>query len=130
MTRKTAVKAGDRITWTHYSTPGAGWREPFERSGIVWSGAPAGNGLADAWWVFPDEPVPGEVLACGSLLAVGKAAGDFRQAGWSGPAPRKGEVYSSDYWVMQPASLTAAAISHSKRVAAEKAERRALGLAA
>jgi hypothetical protein len=126
---KASVKAGDRITWTHYSAPGPGWQEPFERSGTVWSGAPVGNSLANAWWVHPDEALPGETLVYGCLLAVGKAAGDYKGRGWTGSGPRKGEVYSSGYWAMQPAALTAAAISHSKREAAEKAAR-AMTLAA
>jgi hypothetical protein len=121
------VKAGDRITWTHYSTPGAGWQGPFERSGIVWSGAPVGNSLSSAWWVFPDEPLDGEVLVYGRLIAVGKAAGDYKPIGWGGPAPKKGEVYSSDYWAMQPASLTFGAVFAAKRAADERA---ALTLAA
>jgi hypothetical protein len=121
------VKAGDRITWTHYSEPGIGWQEPFERSGIVWSGAPTGNSLSNAWWVHPDEPLPGEALVYGCLLAVGKAAADYRPAGWGGPAPKRGEVYSSGYWRMQPANLTDLAIFHAERAAAERA---ALALAA
>jgi hypothetical protein len=99
-----AVKAGDVIVWTHYSTPGEGWQPPFERIGTVWSGAPVGNSLSSAWWVHPDEPLDGEVLASG-VLAVGKAAGDHRETG----GLHKGDVYSSSHWRHQPAALTSAA---------------------
>ena len=42
---------------------------------------PGGDSLSSAWWVFPDEPLDGEVLVYGRLLAVAKAAGDFRPVG-------------------------------------------------
>lgn len=100
------VKAGDRMTWTHYSTPGAGWQPPAERAGTVWSDAPKGDGLSNAWWVHPDEPLPGEVLA-GGVLAVGRAS----RRNWQTGSPDKGEVYGSSRWQDQPGSLTAAAAS-------------------
>jgi hypothetical protein len=111
------VRPGDRITWRQYVTPGEGWVPAFERSGTVWSDAPVGNGLSSAWWVMPDEPLPGEVLAGGALV-VGKAAGAWRD--WTskdGPdtGPAKGEVYSSSYWRQQPAALTASAASVQAR---------------
>jgi hypothetical protein len=98
-------KPGDVIVWTHYFTPGARWRESLERIGTVHAGAPTGNSLSNAWWVFPDEPLPGEVLASG-VLAVGRAAG--RHWYYTG-GPQKGEVYGSSFWRHQPAALTHAA---------------------
>lgn len=106
----TNIKPGDRITWTHYATPGAGWVPPFTREGTVWAGAPAGNSLVNAWWVHPDTLLDGEETA-GGVVAIGRAAGQHierdRRGETGGPA--KGEVYGSSYWIMQPAALTSAA---------------------
>lgn len=95
------AKAGDRITWTHYSTPGAGWQPPAERSGTVWSEAPKGNGLSNAWWIHPDVPQPGEILASG-VLCVGRAAATHHYNG----TPVKGEIYSSSFHVHAAADRT------------------------
>lgn len=111
-------KPGDVIVWTHYFAPGAGWREPLERIGTVHAGAPTGNSLSNAWWVFPDEPLPGEVLASG-VVAVGRAAARH----WHGPGPDKGEVYGSSFWRHQPAALTQAAADWA---AARRADREEL----
>jgi len=94
-------KAGDVIVWRHYSAPGAGWQEPFERIGTVWSGAPTGNGLSNAWWVQPDEELPGEVTAAG-VIAVGRCSRASHRRG----DPQKGELYGSGYWRDQAAALT------------------------
>jgi hypothetical protein len=96
------VKAGDVIVWTHYSAD----QEPAERTGTVWSGAPTGNGLSNAWWVHPDDPQPGELLA-GGVLAVGRAS----RRNWQTGSPDKGEVYGSSRWQDQPGSLTQGAAS-------------------
>lgn len=116
------IKPGDTITWTHYSTPGAGWVPPFTRTGTVWAEAPTGNSLANAWWVHPDAPLAGEVLA-GGVLAIGRAAGTHRQRHEHGETggPAKGEVYGASYWIFQPAALTHSAAT----VQAEYAERNA-----
>ena len=115
-TRAKPVKAGDTIVWTHYSAHGEGWREPFERIGEVWSQAPTGNGLSNAWWVQPDELLDGEANAAG-LVVVGKSSrakhSVTHSAEWTGDRwayaadrPGKGELYSSGYWRDQTASLT------------------------
>jgi hypothetical protein len=116
MTTKTpAVQAGDKLTWTHYPEPGQG--EPSQRTGTVWSQAPTGNGLSNAWWVFPDSPQPGEVTA-GGVVAVGRNSRGRYGAGsyetWGGfNGPDKGETYGSGYWKTQPGSLTQAAASQA-----------------
>lgn len=94
--------AGDVVVWRHYSEDS----EPVERIGTVWSGAPTGNGLVNAWWVHPDAPQPGEVLA-GGVLAVGRSS----RQNWKTGTPAKGELYGSSRWEDQPGSLTAAAAS-------------------
>ena len=108
------IKAGDTLSWAHYSAPDGGAQAPVTRTGTVWSEAPTGNGLVNAWWVHPDQPLPGEVLA-GGVLAVGRAA-----ARWSRrhitPGPDKGEVYSSSYWAHQAAALTEAAASAQRAI--------------
>lgn len=116
MTPAAKIKPGDTITWTHYSAPGAGWREPYERTGTVLDGAPTGNGLRNAWWVWPDQPEPGEVLASG-VLAVGDASKRdwLRQDG-----PAKGERYGSSFWRDQPAALTQGAAARQVREARER----------
>jgi hypothetical protein len=102
--------------WTHYSAPGAGWQPPFERIGTVFSGAPTGNGLSNAWWVEPDELLPGEVTAAG-VIAVGRCS---RRSFQREAEPAKGELYSSSDWRYQAAALTGAA---AKWIAERRRER-------
>jgi len=116
------VKAGGRLSWSHYSAPGDGWLAPFGRSGTVWSEAPVGNGLVNAWWVFPDQVLDGEALA-GGALCVGKAAGAWRSWVANDDGPAKGEVYSSGNWRHQPAALTASAAAVQRELAAACGQR-------
>lgn len=105
--RRAKVKVGDTIVWRQYSTTGAGYREPYYRSGQVFSEAPIVEGLRNAWWVQPDAPEPGEVTAWG-VIAVGDASRDcpywWRQD--AGNGPRKGERYGSSDQRQAPAILT------------------------
>jgi hypothetical protein len=110
------VKPGDRLTWTHYFAPGEGWREPVTRAGTVFSGAPTGNGLSNAWWVEPDERLDGEVLPWG-VLCVGRAS---RRSCLREDEPVKGELYSSGRWQHQAGALTQGAEAWRLRLAAEQ----------
>jgi hypothetical protein len=110
------VKPGDRITWRQYSAPGDGWREPFERTGTVFAGAPTGNGLSNAWWVHPDQPEPNDPDT-GGVVAVGRAS---RRSYRFESEPAKGEIYGSWYWEHQAAALTGAAATWRKAQAAAR----------
>lgn len=108
------IKPGDRITWQHYPING----EPVTREGTVWSGAPTGNGLSNAWWVHPDSYLPGELTA-GGVIAIGRCSRS-RATWYREISPRKGEIYGSESWDLQAGSLTAAGASWHARAARER----------
>lgn len=67
---------GAAIRWSHTTVDGA----TTYRTGIVWSLAPLQRSGANAVWVTPDEPEPGDLHYC---IYVGKRRGN-------------GELFSSD----------------------------------
>jgi hypothetical protein len=119
----TSYAAGDPITWTQFYAQDG----PETRTGTVWSECLLDTGLANAWWVIPDEPRPGETLASGALCVGRSSRRDPHHSAdpdYPSHGPARGQVYASTRPADSTAHRTVVAWRATREIAEANAARR------
>jgi hypothetical protein len=97
--KRTPLGAGDRLAWTQVHADGV---TSTERSGEVWSLAPATAGC-QSLWVLPDEPLPTDGYPAAVMVLVLPANRckrlwrETRYAGLHALTIPAGHAYSEDH---------------------------------